>query len=160
MFKQYYLTKIRPHLKRAVDEIRHPESNPQTTAFSMSLGMFVGILVPIGFQSVAFIILFALVRYNFIIACAVSMITNPFTVIPLYFIAIKIGEFIINVNFPWKYFDDFMEDPLWEYLFQIGLEGSMILFAGLLLLTLIFTPLTYFLSFKVTSYLKLRKSSH
>lgn len=158
MIKHLYTTKIKPALVKAVNEIRHPASNPRLTALSMSLGVFVAILVPLGLQSFAFVGLMAIVRYNIIIACTISFITNPLTFLPLYYIAIKIGEFLIGDTFPWKYFNAFIDKPDWSYLLKFGWKGTVILFAGLILLTVIFTPLTYVLSFKLTALIRKEKS--
>jgi len=157
MIKQFYISKIKPHLQKAVDEIKHPSNNPKMTAISMSIGVFIGIFIPIGLQTAAFIFLLAIVRYNFIIACTVSLISNPFTILPIYYFAIIIGEFLMSESFPWKYFNKFIDNPQWGYMLEFGYKGTLILFAGLTLMALIFTPLTYFLSFKLTSFLKKRK---
>ena len=152
--KKYYRTKVYPQVKETLDEIRHPGNNPHAVAKSMAIGIFIGLSVPLGLQLIAFTFLLIAIRYNFIIANFVSLISNPFTILPIYYLAIIIGEFFLGAEFSWQYFNTFMEDPSWDNLFRFEFEAIVILLTGLLIMAIPGAILTYMLSFKITSFLK------
>ena len=110
--------------------------------------------MPLGLQLIAFTLLLIAIRYNFIIANFVSLISNPFTILPIYYVAVNIGEFFLGVPFSWQYFGTFMEDPTWDNLIRFDFQAILILLSGLLMMAIPGAVLTYLLSFKVTSFLK------
>lgn len=146
--ENFYQTKIKPQIKKGIDEIRHPGNHPKTTALSISIGIFVGIAVPMGFQVWAMALLLLVVRYNLMIASLVSLISNPLTVLPIYFVVISIGEYVIGVNFPWDIFYDFIDDPGIEKILEFGEQGIAVFFTGSILIALVISIPTYFVSLK------------
>lgn len=155
--KKYYQANIYPRVRETLDEIQHPGNNPRAVAESMAIGIFIGLSVPLGLQLIAFTFLLIVIRYNFIIANFVSLISNPFTILPIYYVAIHIGEFFLGEKFSWEYFDTFMENPTWDNLFNFEFQGIIILLAGLLLMAIPGAIITYLLSFKISSFLKKEK---
>ncbi|NOG47640.1 MAG: DUF2062 domain-containing protein [Calditrichaeota bacterium] len=151
--KEFYNNKIRPKIKKGFDEIRHPGNHPRTTALSIAIGIFIGIAIPMGFQVWAMAILLLAIRYNLIIASFVSLISNPLTILPIYFAVISFGEFVLQISFPWELFYSFLDEPGFEKIVEFGTEGMFIFFTGSLLIATILSIPAYFLSFKtLTNY--------
>ena len=156
--KNFYCNKLKPQVKLALDDIRHPSNHPKTTAFSMALGMFIGIFIPMGLQVWTLAILLFVMRFNIVMATLVTLISNPFTFLPVYYAGITVGEKISGEIFPWQYFDKFIEEPKWDYIVNFGSEGAFIFLGGLLILGISLAIVTYFLAFRFAIYLK-RKSN-
>lgn len=152
--KHLYKKYIKTHLLRAKDDILNPGNNPKLIAFSMAMGIFTGIFIPIGLQIWFMAALLFLFRFNIAIATFTSLISNPFTVLPIYYAGIKTGEYIINRPFPWELFDAFIEAPGFDKIVLFGTEGMAIFLGGLFVLAISFSTLTYLLSFKITEMLR------
>ncbi len=94
-------------------------------AAGAAIGLFIGLLIPIaqillaGTVAVVF-------RANIPIAAAATLITNPFTVPPIYYAAYQLGTWATGITAPAEFS---IADPaaLWEHLGTFGLP----LFAGL-----------------------------
>lgn len=154
ILKNYYNSKLRPQLNEAVDEIRHPAIHPKTTAISMALGMFVGIFIPMGFQIWTLAFLLVIIRFNIVIATIVTLISNPFTILPIYYAGIFCGEHITGKIFPWKYFDSFLKHPRWDFIFNTSRNGIFIFLSGLFVMGLFLAIVTYFLALRFAVHLK------
>jgi uncharacterized protein len=152
--KNFYLNKIKPQLQRALDDIRHPGNHPHTTALSMALGIFIGIFIPMGLQVWTLTLLLLVMRFNILIATLVTFISNPFTILPIYYSGIFVGETIMNMPFPWQYFDKFIEEPKLDYLINFGSEGAIVFLSGLFVLGIIAAVITYLLSFRFAVFLQ------
>ncbi len=68
--------------------------NPAQIALSVSMGIFIGIFVPAGFQTFAAVPLAMLTRSNALIVWGATYVSNPLTVIPIYIFSLDIGRFI------------------------------------------------------------------
>ena len=153
-FKNYYHSKLLPLFRNTVDEIRHPGNNPQIVAQSMALGVLIAFIIPIGLQLLAMTMILLVFRYNFIIASSISLISNPFTVLPIYYAGIVVGEFSLSEKFPWKFFDDLVEKPSWGRLLEFDFKSIIIVLTGLGIMGIIASAITYFLSFRLINYIK------
>jgi uncharacterized protein len=78
--------------------IHHPRLwhiNRRGIALGLAIGVFMGLLIPIA--QIPFSALLALVlRANLPVAVASTLITNPFTFAPLYFLAYNIGALLLG----------------------------------------------------------------
>lgn len=137
-----------------MEEIKHPGNNPTAVAKSMAIGVFIAIAVPMGVQFIAFAILLMVYKYNFVIANGISLISNPFSVLPIYYLGINVGETILGMKFPWIYFDRLVENPKWDYLIEFGADSIIILLSGLFTMAIFASLITYFLFLKVTFLIK------
>ena len=157
--KNFYLNKIKPQLQQALDDIRHPGNHPRTTALSMALGIFIGIFIPMGLQVWTLTLLLLIIRFNILIATLVTLISNPFTILPIYYSGIFVGETILNMSFPWQYFDKFIEDPKLDDLVNLGSEGAIVFLSGLFILGIIAAAVMYLLSYRFASHLQQRANT-
>lgn len=71
----------------------------RTVAGGMAVGLLCG-LIPGPFQMIAAGLLAVLMRWNAPVAMAVTFYTNPFTIIPIYLLAYRLGLVIIEPGEP------------------------------------------------------------
>jgi uncharacterized protein (DUF2062 family) len=67
----------------------------RSIAVGLAIGLFFGLLIPVAqipFAAVAAIFL----RANLAIAAASTLVTNPFTFAPIYFVGYQLGDFILG----------------------------------------------------------------
>lgn len=67
----------------------------RSVAGGVAIGMFCG-LIPGPFQMMGAAIFAVIFRCNLPVALATTLYTNPFTIVPLYLIAYKLGAFVIG----------------------------------------------------------------
>jgi uncharacterized protein (DUF2062 family) len=122
--------------------LHHPNLwhlNRRSVAGGVALGLFCG-LIPGPFQMVAAAFLAMWLRVNLPVALATTLYTNPFTIVPLYLLAHRIGLLVSGAHaqspvaeFPelsWK--DGF--EQLWLWVMTLGeplLVGLPVLAIGL-----------------------------
>ncbi|MGM0411803.1 MAG: DUF2062 domain-containing protein [Pseudomonadota bacterium] len=73
-----------PRLQRVLEISGSLRSHPEAIARGVAVGLFVGLTPTVGFQTVFMIAACILVAGNFPAAFAVSWVSNPFTMAPLY----------------------------------------------------------------------------
>ncbi|MFP4131553.1 MAG: DUF2062 domain-containing protein [Thiohalospira sp.] len=73
-----------PRLQRVLEVSGSLHSHPEAIARGVAVGLFIGLTPTVGFQTVFMIIACILVAGNFPVAFAVSWVSNPFTMAPLY----------------------------------------------------------------------------
>ncbi len=69
---------------------------PWFDARGVSLGLFIGFLVPVGGQLAALALLRFLFRFNYILAAGFTLVSNPFNMIPLYYGYYCLGSLILH----------------------------------------------------------------
>jgi len=75
------------------------QANRRSIALGLSIGVFMGLIIPLA-QIPFAAILAILLRANLPVAVASTLVTNPFTFAPVYFLAYKLGDFILNAGEP------------------------------------------------------------
>jgi hypothetical protein len=86
-------------LHRLAPVVAHPRLwhiNRRGVAMGLAVGVFIGCVIPMGLQIVVAAVAVAAVRTNLPAAMPSSLITNPFTVAPVYFVAYKLGELLLG----------------------------------------------------------------
>jgi uncharacterized protein (DUF2062 family) len=68
--------------------------NRHTVALGLAVGVFIGFLIPMGLQAPVAALLAVWLRGNLAAAILSTLVTNPFTVAPIYFAAYKLGSFV------------------------------------------------------------------
>ncbi len=156
--ENFYQRNIKPQLKKGMDEIRHPGNHPKTTALSIAIGLFIGIAIPMGFQVWAMAALLLIFHYNLVIASFVSLISNPFTILPIYYVILSLGEFILGVNFPWELFYNFLEEPGMDKILAFGTRGISVFFTGSIVIAVLVAVPSYFIAIKAITRMHDRKN--
>ncbi|HSD60704.1 MAG TPA: DUF2062 domain-containing protein [Burkholderiales bacterium] len=91
-----------PHLSRLGHRVRHPSLwhlNRRSVAGAVAAGMITGLIPgsnPVQFLAAAIVAMFA--RVNLPIAVLTTLYSNPFTIVPLYWLAYKIGSVFTEVD--------------------------------------------------------------
>jgi len=75
------------------------QANRRSIALGLSIGVFMGLIIPLAQIPLAAVVAIFL-RANLPVAVASTLVTNPFTFAPVYFLAYKLGDFILNVGNP------------------------------------------------------------
>ncbi|KAB2839898.1 MAG: DUF2062 domain-containing protein [Melioribacteraceae bacterium] len=132
------------------------DAAPSKIAFSVAVGIFIGLLIPMGLQTIFVIPLAMATGSNVIIAYAATLISNPFTIIPIYYIAIKIGIYFTKINFTWNEFSAVINNPTYSNIVKLGTEGVIVFFTGSFLQAVIISALFYIISVKTIIYLRKR----
>lgn len=117
-------------------------SSPKNLATALALGMFIGALPIIPFQSVVVIALAFVLRVNKLAAWLATCYSNAATMVPFYYFLFVIGKGITP-------FDDVVFDPSnleMEQLIHSGWKVFIVMFSGGLAFGIPATILTYFLS--------------
>jgi len=117
-------------------------SSPRNLAAAMALGMFIGAMPIIPFQSVVVIALAFVFRVNKLAAWLATCYSNAATMVPFYYFLYKIG--IVVTPFHNVQFDPSQLEM--EQLIHAGWEVFVVMFAGGLAFGIPATIVTYFLS--------------
>lgn len=99
----------------------------RSVAGGVAIGLFCG-LIPGPLQMICAALLAVLLRVNLPVAAVTTFYTNPFTILPLYALAYKLGAWVSGVNsgvaraklsFPEMQWHDWMS-KLWDWLVMLG----------------------------------------
>ena len=130
---------------------------PWFDARGVSLGFVAGFIMPIGGQLLLIGILRMLLRFNTLLAISFSLISNPFTVIPLYRGYYGIGSLFIgnSINLDKQQFDTIMDSIVnqtyaWNSIAafsDLGLDILVRWFLGAVVLAAIFGTIGYIVTF-------------
>ncbi|MBL8446477.1 MAG: DUF2062 domain-containing protein [Zoogloeaceae bacterium] len=117
-----------PWLRRLAPQLSDPKLwhwSRRGVAAGMSIGLFIGLLIPVAQIFLAAAVAIVL-RANVPIAAGATLITNPLTVAPIYYAAYRLGAWVTGSTSPVM---TSFNDPaaLWDKLGAIGLP----LFTGL-----------------------------
>jgi len=124
-------------------------------AVNFTLGIIVGLLVPMGLQTVAIVIICSLLKFNFLIVVFAAFISNPFTVVIIYYTAFKIGDSIINSGIAWNSVSGIFNSPDIESILTLSLDGLTVIYLGLLIESLVLGLLTYFIVYRLANIVKI-----
>ncbi|SFD43335.1 hypothetical protein SAMN05660831_01627 [Thiohalospira halophila DSM 15071] len=140
-----------PRLQRVLEVSGSLRSHPEAIARGVAVGLFVGLTPTVGFQTALMITACILVAGNFPAAFAVSWISNPFTMAPLYWGFHSIGMTAVAV-WPGPL------PPADAWFFQ-GV-GDELIFTGVgsLLVAIPVSVGGYFLTHRLTALLARRRS--
>lgn len=131
-------------------------SSPKNLAAAMALGMFIGAMPIIPFQSVVVIALAFVFRVNKLAAWLATCYSNAATMVPFYYFLYTVGNAITP-------FSNVVFDPNnleMEKMISAGWDVLLVMFAGGLVFGIPATIITYFLSlFIIRRYRKRRAIS-
>lgn len=132
------------------------KGDPAFLARGVAIGVFVGITPTIPFHTIITIAVAFLLRSS-VIAALLSTITvsNPLTLLPQYYLSIKVGNMITPYNLSWSDFATIMQlieqdasfREIMAALGHLGLESLIVLLLGGAVLAVPFTVASYFLSY-------------
>ncbi|QGY41366.1 DUF2062 domain-containing protein [Pseudodesulfovibrio cashew] len=117
------------------------KSSARNLAAAMALGMFIGALPIIPFQSVVVIGLAFLFRVNKLAAWLATCYSNAFTMVPFYYFLYKVGSVVTPLNVA---FDP--NNLAMEKMISAGWDVFLVMLAGGLAFGIPATIITYFVS--------------
>jgi uncharacterized protein (DUF2062 family) len=156
--KHRWWGRVRSHVyDRFLQPLLLSANPPWFDARGVSLGFVAGFIVPIGGQLFLIGILRMLLRFNVILALSFSLVSNPFTVIPLYRSYYGIGRLFIGKSgaFNIQQVDSMMDATVsqtyaWDSMAAFSRLGADILlrwFIGALVFAMIFGTIGYILTY-------------
>lgn len=166
--------KVRHYWKRAkefcVYRILHADDPPHRLALGIAVGMFVTFTPLIGFQMMLSVFLAWLLRANKLVGIPLVWISNPFTIIPIYYPCYRLGCIMLGetvVNSKWSHlgteWQQLLADPAttWGLKVRFWWEGLMDFVAplclGCLVVGLVFGVASYYLSLVMIRNYRLRR---
>jgi len=81
-------------LRKALRRVVYSRSSSQSIAAGASVGVFVGLTPTVGFQMLVAALAATVLRVNRLAAVFPVWITNPFTIVPIYFFEYQVGAWI------------------------------------------------------------------
>lgn len=166
--------KVRQYWKRAKDfcvyRILHAGDPPHQLALGIAVGMFVTFTPLIGFQMMLSVFLAWLLRANKLVGIPLVWISNPFTIIPIYYPCYRLGCVLLGeevVNSKWAQLGtewrQLLADPAttWGLKVRFWWEGLMDFVAplclGCLVVGLVFGVASYYFSLLLIRSYRLRR---
>ncbi|MBK8946110.1 MAG: DUF2062 domain-containing protein [Ignavibacteriae bacterium] len=144
-------------IKNYINSIFNIEVEPKNIAFSLALGVFVGITVPMGFETISVIPLCLLFRANIYLAAGATLISNPFTILPLYYVTFNIGSIFTNQELNWNEIRYLIDSPSYSDILELGGNLLLTLALGNFIFAIILSSITYFTFFYLVKFYKEKK---
>jgi len=135
------------NLRNFLRDISGLDDPPHKIALGMALGIFVGFLPIMGIQ-MAVVLPFALLfRANKACAIAGVWITNPVTVIPIYYLNYRVGLLFLDYqHMTWAMFEDLFAAVTMHKFLRLGEAILVPLVGGGFVLAVVFSIPTYFVT--------------
>lgn len=143
--------------KKYVSKIIQLKSKPWRIALSIGLGVFIGLAIPMGLQTIIAVPLALLFQCNIFLTLTATLVSNPFTVIPLYYLNFKIGEFLTALSITNEQIESIISNPTFENLQTIGMDSVILFFSGSFVQGILFGIFSYAVSLQLIKYYRTRK---
>jgi len=92
---------IRTILRRSerfvIYRILHADDTPHRLAMGIAVGFFIAWTPTIGFQMALVVLLASLLKVNRLVGVPIVWISNPFTLVPIYYPNYRIGRFLLSL---------------------------------------------------------------
>ena len=154
--------KLKNFGKTMYDRIVKEKASPEYIARGWAIGMFYGCLIPFGFQLLCSIPTAFLLKGSKIGATFGTLLTNHFTIFIIYPLQCLVGNHVIGGNLSYDAVNEAMQNVLklqnYSALLELGRDLLISFFVGGALLTMIMTPITYFLVLNMVKTHRRRKN--
>ena len=135
--------------------LKRLRGNPHSLAFSLALGVFVGLTPTLPLHTIIIICICILLRVSPIAAIIGStIVSNPLTFALQYYLAWKIGDLCLPDRLTWDRVQETLQTIRAEgmingmkTLSDLSIDGMLVMMCGGLLLALPFAVISYYLSF-------------
>lgn len=167
MYRRHVLARFRlyyRHTQRFVlHHVLHADDPPARLALGAAIGMFVAFTPTVGLQSGIVLFLAWIFRANKVVGLPFVWITNPVTLVPIYYNLYKMGAYFLGADGVGRgYFKEFTTPPpgwwegmafYWEHVNQV-LAPLML---GCLIASVVFAVPTYFVVLFVVRRYRLKR---
>lgn len=135
------------------------EGTPTSIARGVAIGLAVGLIIPVGLQTLPAIFLAFVFKANKVLTWTFTCVTNPATAIVIYPFKCWIGGFLLFSPMKMDHLAEEFHDLLhaetliggWNAFTSLGWDILLPFFAGGLFFALLAAPLGYILSFKAVA---------
>jgi uncharacterized protein (DUF2062 family) len=148
----------REKLKKFLLYVIKMKGNSFHLALSISIGIFIGLLVPMGLQTIVIIPIILLLRTNILLTYTATFISNPITIVPLYTLSFKIGEIVTDRNIQWEKIYEILENPTFSNMFDLGQESIIIFFYGAFIEAILGFTVSLVISYYIIKFFRLYHS--
>jgi uncharacterized protein (DUF2062 family) len=124
---------------------------PDRIARSLAIGVAIGLVIPVGLQSVASVPIALFFRCNLILTLVGTLISNPVTLLPLYYIAYHIGTNLTGITISFSRIEEMVLDLNLDYFMQLGSDAIIVLITGTAVQALLYGGITYSVVHKLIS---------
>lgn len=114
--------------------------NPESLARGVGLGLFIGFLPAIGFQVILAFLVAGFFNANRLVTVLGTLVSNPFTAVPLGAVSIWLGDFILPGSTITKFS---LENLSWNSLLSTSGQLLIPYLVGCLLLSVAFSSIGY-----------------
>ena len=113
---------------RFVKRFLHINDTPESIALGAAVGMFIGMTPTVGFQMLIMIVVGTVIRANRIAGVAMVYVSNPFTVLPIYWLDYLVGSTLLRWDtLTYAMFEETCQefmDQLGQRMTSLAAEGS------------------------------------
>ncbi len=96
----------RGFLRRMTERILQINDTPESIALGAAVGMFIAWTPTVGIQMIIMIIVGTVIRANRLAGVAMVYISNPFTLVPIYWVDYLVGCFVLGMeHITWAQFE-------------------------------------------------------
>jgi uncharacterized protein (DUF2062 family) len=149
--------KIINHIKNRLKEVFNSELTAKQIALNCTVGILIGLLIPMGLQTIAVIFVCGLFKLNIVIVVFATLITNPFTVVFIYYSAFKIGNVFVNSGISWIYISEVLNNPKLDSILGLSFNSLKVIYMGLIIESLVFGTFTYIVMHQLANYILMKK---
>jgi uncharacterized protein len=129
--------------------------NPRALAMGVAMGVFIGIIPIVPLHTISIIGVTLLLRIStFAALISSTIVSNPLTLVPLYYLCWRIGNFILPGRLTWWRIEEVLQvlsdDGFVESLkstSQLGADAIAVMLTGGFLLGMPLAILSYFISY-------------
>ena len=148
----------RRSLDQLLEEMISLGHEPRKIARSIAFGVAIGLVIPVGLQSMVSIPLAIFFRCNLILTLVGTLISNPVTLVPLYYIAYHIGTRLTGITLSFSQIEEMILELNIDYFLQLGSDAIIVLITGTAVQALLYGGITYTAVYKLTSlYIRRKK---
>lgn len=126
-------------------QLQRLPGNPRRLAVAVALGAFIGITPTVPFHMILAITLSSLFRLSRLAALLGTLVSNPLTLLPTYYVCFKIGQLLLFHSEPLPFPETF---NIMEIL-RLGWKINLALQVGGIILALPVTLAVYYLTLRV-----------
>ncbi len=151
--RQQYKTRVKEFLRKTL----RLKVKPWRIALSLALGVFAGFAVPIGLQTIFVTPIALLLQCNVPLTLTATLVSNPLTVVPLYYLYFRIGESLTSIHVSGELLAKVMESPTITNISQLSFDAVILFFVGSVLIGIIAGLITYLVSLRLIIWYRLKK---
>jgi uncharacterized protein (DUF2062 family) len=158
------IQRIKRRLRHFVfHSILHADDPPHRLALGIALGMFTMVTPTVGFQMLIVVFLAWLFRANKVVGLPIVWITNPATIIPIFFSCYRLGQAILGrpeVGLEWwARMSNRPEDwwPRVQFYWDRFMEIAVPLWLGSMIVALVLGYVSYYVSYYAIAGYRMRR---